>query len=113
MVVCVCDADGHTSPKEEAFLAQVRQAWGMGVWWCLGTASGGSYTEFEQQAQVVADMPLQAAVPEASLPQDAAVPHPTAVDDLGSPNQQRRPGHVVARGDGQQNPQSIHHERCH
>ena len=21
MVVCVCDADGHTSPKEEAFLA--------------------------------------------------------------------------------------------
>lgn len=58
----------------------------------LGTASGGSYTEFEQQAQVVADMPLQAAVPEASLPQDAAVPHPTAVDGLGSPNQQRRPG---------------------
>ena len=23
------------------------------------------------------------------------------------------PRHVVARGDGQQNPQSIHHERCH
>ena len=93
MVVCVCDADGHTSPKEEAFLAQVRQAWGMGgSGGALGTASGGSYTEFEQQAQVVADMPLQAAVPEASLPQDAAVPHHTAVDGLASPNQQRRPG---------------------
>lgn len=30
MAVCVCDADGQTSAKEQAFLAQVRQAWGMG-----------------------------------------------------------------------------------
>ena len=31
MAVCVCDADGHTSPKEDAFLAQLRGALGMGA----------------------------------------------------------------------------------
>lgn len=80
MIVCVCDADGHTSPKEDAFLAQVRQAWGM----------GGS---FEQQAQTVADAPLQSPLPEASLPPGLAVPHPAAVDPLASQGAaaQRRP----------------------
>jgi uncharacterized protein (DUF697 family)/tellurite resistance protein len=81
MIVCVCDADGHTSPKEDAFLAQVRQAWGLG---------GGS---FEQQAQAVADAPLQSPLPEASLPPGLAVPHPAAVDPLASQGAaaQRRP----------------------
>ena len=80
MIVCVCDADGHTSPKEDAFLAQVRQAWGM----------GGS---FEQQAQAVADAPLQSPLPEASLPPGLTVPHPAAVDPLASQGaaDQRRP----------------------
>ena len=30
MAVCVCEADGQTSAKEEAFLASLRQAWQSG-----------------------------------------------------------------------------------
>ena len=111
MIVCVCDADGHTSPKEDAFLAQVRQAWGMGGSSAASTPSAAatasapaaaaaaavaavhSYTSFEQQAQAVADAPLQSPLPEASLPPGLTVPHPAAVDPLASQGAaaQRRP----------------------
>lgn len=110
MAVCVCDADGHTSPKEEAFLAQVRQAWGMGgasqttaqasgsaaASVTAGAAAVGAYASFDQQAQAVADAPLQVAVPEAALPQGIAVPHPAAVDALPATAVQRRPGTLSA-----------------
>ncbi|MBP9941589.1 MAG: TerB family tellurite resistance protein [Comamonas sp.] len=110
MAVCVCDADGHTSPKEEAFLAQVRQAWGMGgasqapvragdsaaATVAAGAAVVGAYASFDQQAQAVADAPLQVAVPEAALPQGIAVLHPAAVDALPATAAQRRPGTLSA-----------------
>lgn len=87
MAVCVCEADGHTSAKEDAFLAQVRQAWGL----------GGAHTtgEFDAEAQAVAGAPLQAPL---QTPLDAAIapatpaPHPAAADALPSTAAQRRPG---------------------
>ncbi|MCT9812374.1 TerB family tellurite resistance protein [Acidovorax sp. Be4] len=101
MAVCVCDADGQTSPKEQAFLAQVRQAWGMGGAAAepsavVGTAWGRGDGSFEAQAHAVADAPLQAAMPEALLPQGAAVPHPAAADALPTTAAQRRPGSLSA-----------------
>ncbi|MBF6631425.1 MAG: TerB family tellurite resistance protein [Comamonas sp.] len=107
MVVCVCDADGHTSPKEEAFLAQVRQAWGMAgrsvdasgadtspatASIAAGQATTTVYGSFDQQAQAVADAPLRANVVEAALPADLPVPHPAAVDALPISAAQRQPG---------------------
>lgn len=114
MAVCVCDADGHTSPKEEAFLAQVRQAWGMGgaapaatqstapvaapvaASVAASAAAAGAYASFDQQAQAVANAPLQSAMPEAALPQGLPVPHPAAVDALPTTAAQRRPGTLSA-----------------
>ena len=114
MAVCVCDADGQTSAQEAAFLAQVRQAWGMGT---LGAASAdstqtapasiaasagvasataASYTSFDAQAQAVADAPLNLAAAEASLPAGIAVPHPAAVDNLATTAAQRQPGTLSA-----------------
>ena len=100
MAVCVCDADGQTSAQEAAFLAQVRQAWGMGT---LGAASADvasahatSYTSFDAQAQALADAPLNLAAAEASLPAGIAVPHPAAVDNLATTAAQRQPGTLSA-----------------
>ncbi len=109
MAVCVCDADGHTSPKEDAFLAQLRAALGMGaasaaasvapaaVAVSAGAASAAS--QFESQARAVADAPVQvAAAPEAAvqLPASVSVPHPAAVDALPQTAAQRRPGSLSA-----------------
>ena len=108
MAVCVCEADGHTSPKEQAFLTQLRQAWGMGDSGA-GSASNaatavagyaGAASSFDAQAQAVADAPLQvpphAQQPEVdALPAHEPVPHPTAVDQLGAAAQ-RRPGTLSA-----------------
>ena len=110
MAVCVCDADGQTSAKEEEFLAQVRQAWGMGgapapvaaaaaagVTAAVGTAWGRDDDSFDVQARSVADAPLQStALAEAPLPQGVAVPHPAAVDGLPTTAAQRRPGTLSA-----------------
>ena len=100
MAVCVCDADGQTSAQEAAFLAQVRQAWGMGT---LGAASADvasahatSYTSFDAQAQALADAPLNLAAAEANLPAGFAVPHPAAVDNLAATAAQRQPGTLSA-----------------
>ena len=92
MAVCVCDADGHTSAKEDAFLAQLRSALGMG-----GGAAGMASVAapFESQAHVVADAPVHVAgAPETivQLPVSAAVPHPAAVDGLSQGAAQRRSG---------------------
>lgn len=106
MAVCVCDADGHTSPKEEAFLAQVRQAWGWGGASApaASTASAAavgawasSATGFDQQAQAVADAPLQFDLPE-PLPMNAVTaPHPVAVDNLPTSTAARRASAVSAQ----------------
>ena len=87
MAVCVCEADGHTSAKEDAFLAQVRQAWGL----------GGAHTTggFDAEAQAVADAPLQAPLQtplDASIAPATPAPHPAAADALPTTAAQRRPG---------------------
>lgn len=106
MAVCVCEADGHTSPKEQAFLAEVRKAWGMG-----GAASSApaaaaavaaaSYastaSSFDAQAESVAEAPLQGTLPEAvAIPNQPSAPHPAAVDQLTGTAAQRRPGKLTA-----------------
>jgi uncharacterized protein (DUF697 family)/uncharacterized tellurite resistance protein B-like protein len=111
MAVCVCDADGHTSPKEDAFLAQLRQALGLAgagaatqaasiapATVAAGAAVAGVGAGFDAQARAVADAPLQAAGPESGiqLPAGASVPHPAAVDALSSTAAQRRPGALPA-----------------
>lgn len=87
MAVCVCEADGHTSAKEDAFLAQLRQAWGL----------GGAHTTggFDAEAQAVADAPLQAPLQtplDASIAPATPAPHPAAADALPTTAAQRRPG---------------------
>lgn len=87
MAVCVCEADGHTSAKEDAFLAQVRQAWGL----------GGAHTTggFDAEAQAVAGAPLQAPLQtplDASIAPATPAPHPAAADALPTTAAQRRPG---------------------
>lgn len=87
MAVCVCEADGHTSAKEDAFLAQVRQAWGLG-----GALTTGG---FDDEAQAVADAPLQAPLQtplDASTAPATPAPHPAAADALPTTAAQRRPG---------------------
>lgn len=87
MAVCVCEADGHTSAKEDAFLAQVRQAWGLG-----GALTTGG---FDAEAQAVADAPLQAPLQtplDASTAPATPAPHPAAADALPTSAAQRRPG---------------------
>lgn len=121
MAVCVCDADGQTSAKEEAFLAQVRQAWALGAAdgpadrpaagavataaaagiAAAGTDWGRSDESFDVQARAVADAPLQSPLPEpelapAALTQGALVPHPTSVDSLAATATQRRPSNLTA-----------------
>ncbi|WP_313562451.1 TerB family tellurite resistance protein [Diaphorobacter nitroreducens] len=87
MAVCVCEADGHTSAKEDAFLAQLRQAWGL----------GGAHTTggFDAEAQAMADAPLQAPLQtplDASIAPATPAPHPAAADALPTTAAQRRPG---------------------
>ena len=117
MAVCVCEADGHTSSKEQAFLAQLRQALsqapagaapstvgmtaaGSASTSTLGASMASAYTAFESQAQSVADARLDApaALQDAAiaLPAGAAVPHPSAVDGLGATAAQRQPGSLSA-----------------
>ena len=110
MAVCVCDADGHTSPKEDAFLAQLRGALGMGATSAAeasvapaavaaSAVAASAAAQFESQARAVADAPVQvAAAPEAAvqLPASVSVPHPAAVDALPQTAAQRRPGSLSA-----------------
>lgn len=92
MAVCVCDADGHTSPKEEAFLGQLRQAWGLG-----GSAAAAPAAGFEAQAQAVANAPLELDLPDAVVQAPGgAAPHPAAADAMPTPPSQRRPGSLSA-----------------
>ena len=111
MAVCVCEADGQTSAKEQAFLASLRQAWGMGGSNAAAAASpSGASTaaaagvaasamattaplHFELEAQTIADAPLKAPLPTAPLDNSVA-PHPAAVDSLPADAAQRRPSQL-------------------
>lgn len=88
MAVCVCEADGQTSEKEQAFLAQLQQL--------LGRTSTG----FSAQAESIAAAPVQAPVQAHDLPvvipAGQAVPHPAAVDALPTAAAQRRTGTLGA-----------------
>nr|WP_028605473.1 TerB family tellurite resistance protein [Ottowia thiooxydans] len=86
MAVCVCEADGQTSPQEQAFLGQLKQA--------LGQAP----TEFAAQADTLSAAPLAAsagALPEV-VKAGQAVPHPVAVDALPDTDATRRTGTLSA-----------------
>lgn len=86
MALCVCEADGQTSPQEQAFLTQLREA--------LDQAP----TAFAEQASAVSAAPLDGpvtALPEVAKP-GQAVPHPVAVDTLQGTAAQRRPGNLSA-----------------
>src|SRR5690606_2246913 len=72
MAVCVCDADGRTSAREQAVLTELREALGL------------AQTEFAAQADALAATPLGAAcapMPDTVAP-DRPAPHPAAVDAL-------------------------------
>jgi len=82
MAVCVCDADGQSSAKEQAFLTRLREA--------LGRAP----TEFVAQADALAAAPLEGtseAMPETPVATGPA-PHPATVDALPIVAARRRPG---------------------
>jgi uncharacterized protein (DUF697 family)/tellurite resistance protein len=110
MAVCVCDADGLASAKEDAFLMQLRQALGQrgantsiavaATTVAASAAVESAYGQFESQAHAVADAPVQAAAaPEAAvqLPVHVNVPHPEALDALPTTAAQRRPGTLSAQ----------------
>lgn len=101
MAVCVCDADGHTSAAEQAFLNKLRQALGQpsgtagttaGTTAASSTDSATAATlansDFATQAEAVADAPLDAGIePVIAEPAPAPLagqpaPHPSAVDAL-------------------------------
>ena len=100
MAVCVCEADGQISPKEQAFLGELRQAWGMG-----GELSGApatsarpadvyvaSASEFERKADAMAQAPLSVELPDTDVVTEglpATAPHPTAVDKLQTADAKR------------------------
>nr|WP_276606668.1 DUF533 domain-containing protein [Lampropedia aestuarii] len=69
MAVCVCDADGSTSSKEQAFLENLREALGL---------SKSFVHDTEQQADTLVNAPLQAASM-ASTATAAAMPSITQV----------------------------------
>jgi uncharacterized protein (DUF697 family) len=96
MAVCVCDADGQTSPKEDEFLRQLREAfWGQSpasVTQSTATpVPASAYANFDRDAQAVATAPLQADAIETmiTLPASLSVPHPVEVDTLQQPETQR------------------------
>ena len=106
MAVCVCEADGQISAKERAFLAGLRETWGMdggaapAVATTANTANAEEPMTFEFQAESVAEAPLKAPLPEAAILGAAtgslAALHPAAVDNLPSDASQRRPSQLTA-----------------
>ncbi|MBB6578237.1 uncharacterized protein (DUF697 family)/tellurite resistance protein [Comamonas odontotermitis] len=100
MAVCVCEADGQTSAKEEAFLASLRQAWQSGGGSTMAATSAPTTPKtFERDAQTIAEAPLRAAAPEGAVPVaigSGPVPHPAAVDTLPGEADQRRPSQLTA-----------------
>ncbi|MEJ5128746.1 TerB family tellurite resistance protein [Comamonas sp. MYb21] len=104
MALCVCEADGSTSPKEAAFLAQLREAFatagqapGPSAAPAAAAATGmaAAATLATPPAQALAgnlvDAPLNAALPDAPLTLTEPAPHPAAADPLVPAQAERRP----------------------
>jgi len=104
MALCVCEADGSTSPKEAAFLAQLREAFatagqapGPSAAPAAAAATGmaAAATLATPPAQALAgslvDAPLNAALPDAQLALTEPAPHPAAADPLVPAQAERRP----------------------
>ncbi|WP_312835409.1 TerB family tellurite resistance protein [Comamonas sp.] len=108
MALCVCEADGSTSPKEAAFLAQLREAFGTAqpapspappaapapaVAAATGMAAAAAQSTPREAALAgsLVDAPLNAALPEAPLALTEPAPHPAAADPLLPAQAERRP----------------------
>ncbi|QMV72852.1 TerB family tellurite resistance protein [Comamonas piscis] len=109
MALCVCEADGSTSPKEAEFLAQLREAFGSAAQAATASAPAtavapaaaaaaglaAAATLATPPAQALAgnlvDAPLNAALPEAPLALTEPAPHPAAADPLVPAQTERRP----------------------
>ena len=104
MALCVCEADGSTSPKEAEFLAQLREAFGTAgqapspsaapaVAAATGMAAAATLATPPAQALAgnLVDAPLNAALPEAPLALTEPAPHPAAADPLVPAQTERRP----------------------
>lgn len=104
MALCVCEADGSTSPKEAEFLAQLREAFGTAgqapghsaapaVAAATGMAAAATLATPPAQALAgnLVDAPLSAALPEAPLALTEPAPHPAAADPLVPAQTERRP----------------------
>lgn len=104
MALCVCEADGSTSPKETEFLAQLREAFGAAgqapgpsaapaVAAATGMAAAATLATPPAQALAgnLVDAPLNAALPEAPLALTEPAPHPAAADPLVPAQTERRP----------------------
>ncbi|MEJ5029970.1 MULTISPECIES: TerB family tellurite resistance protein [unclassified Comamonas] len=110
MALCVCEADGSTSPKEAAFLAQLREAFGTAgqastapaaaaapavaaVAASTGMAAAPALATPPAQALAgnLVDAPLNAALPDAPLTLTEPAPHPAAADPLVPAQAERRP----------------------
>ena len=98
MAVCVCEADGLTSAKEQAFLTLLRQELQSHN---PAPADGPAASDFSAQAQAVGQAPLTAPMPDLGadpfsaqeLREDALPAHP-AVDALARTAAQRQPGQL-------------------
>jgi len=107
MALCVCEADGSTSPKEAAFLAQLREAFGTAgqaptapgptaapaVAAATGMAAAAALATPPAQALAgnLVDAPLNAALPDTPLALTEPAPHPAAADPLVPAQAERRP----------------------
>lgn len=108
MALCVCEADGSTSPKEAEFLAQLREAFGNAgqtapasapaaaaipaVAAVTGMAAAATLATPPAQALAgnLVDAPLNAALPEAPLALTEPAPHPASADPLVPAQAERR-----------------------
>lgn len=109
MALCVCEADGSTSPKEAEFLAQLREAFGSAgqaptaptapgttaapaVAAATGMAAEATLATPPAQTLVgnLVDAPLTVALPEAPLALTEPAPHPAAADPLVPAQAERR-----------------------
>ncbi len=83
MAVCVCEADGQTSAKEQEFLTLLKSALSM-----TAPLPNSSEHPVETHAQVVANAPLQGSLEPVVIgdpimpPSSSAAPHPEAADTL-------------------------------
>lgn len=98
MAVCVCEADGQTSDKEQAFLAQLKSAFGMpgnAATTTTAAATAVASTAHEASVQAMADAPLNApldpvVIDMPALPAGESAPHPDAADALGQTGTTRK-----------------------